>query len=1314
VSNKREWGGALGAAAGAVYGYYTGNYSAIYYGFSIGYGVGAAVEKKPGMEGPRLEDLKFTSSQYGQPIPWLLGTPRVSGQIVWASDKREIATPTEAGKGGGPTNTSYTYEIDVLVMLCDHEAKFVTRIWSNGKLVWTRKLGAGGGSFEASDNTDQWKSLTFYSGAAAQLPDPIYEASVGVGNAPAYRGRATLMIEGLQLGGSGQLPNLTFELARDGAVSNTALLDAPLISSGSDAAADPATYTTNNAGSLAFASDGVTVTGDISNPVNMTWTSSATNNKLNSAKTEYNGQQFTVEVEADFLAGIGSGTGNVNTFLSYPAPAAVISFAVRRVSGANRIFAVHLATGDTQTIDCGVQPSNRFRIVFNAAGTEVQWYVGDTLVHSKTRVRVGAAPQTVVLSAIQHGNQGVSQYRFKNLRVYLGESPTEIYAPADVTLRSAVEAICARAGMPADTYDASALAAITQPVRSLAMPVGPSRPVIEQLATAFFIEAYLRDKLYFRPRGGAAAATIPWSDLAANADQPDDQSLPLSIGNHLELPPQASVTYINVNDDSQSGTEYSDRFTTGQAAVQSITLGLGLMPAEAKGIADAVVADTQAALVQGTVALPMTYAYLDPSDVVNVVDRDARTYRLRLGRKTDESGVLSFDVVADDALALNSIRTTDPGPGNAGTVTKYGDTVFLPLDIPLLRDDDNSAGYYVQAKGTTTLWPGGVIKSSADNVTFTSAAEINESAVFGACTTTLGNYTGVGFDEVNSVTINVGNGTLASSTRDAMLADQAVNAMMIGDEVIRFRSAVLVSAGVYTLTGLLRGQRGTEWAVATHAAAERAVLLRAAGMRRVSQNLNENGQLRYLRAGTLGAAVLPTTTNFTNTNRALKPLSPSDVRGVAQGGQRILLSWRRRSRLSTKLMTPSGLPLGESTESYIVRIYSLGPTTLKRTLTSTTASVAYERADQLADGITAGVEARVDVSQVSAAVGEGYVGSGTIYGAAQAVAQITQITLGGTFASGSQLYAQLGSTRVDYTTVTGDANLNGAATSFAAAIDATAPYAASAASAVITVTGPISTAYAVDVGTSAGNNTVTFSVAQTASPTVVGVSNEILINWGSPTGYAPPNTIGTLLVQRTTPALNLSVSGSNLGSPSTNPDIAVEFIADEVLNAWSNAGYAAAYGLLLVKDSGYGLGRLRLFTPATEPYNWTVQVFSSEPSDITGGSANTARGRTPATARPQIVEATFAGTPTTGWIYRVTLAGVNYSYTATGADTTMANIATGLAGVINGTPAIPYAATTVGAVLRIAHLTNNVPFTYSGKVISGTITVDAVITQNAA
>jgi hypothetical protein len=183
-------------------------------GWTIGSLIGSAFAPAQKSQGPRLNDLSVSSSAYGTPIPYVQGSPRIAGQIVWASTKREIATTTrQGGKGGGKQKvTTYTYEVDLLILLTDNIIPGITRIWSNGKLIWNKSLTADAATIAASDSTPAWTRITAYTGSASQLPDPTYEAAVGTANAPAYRGRGSVFIQGLQLGSSGQIPNLTFEI----------------------------------------------------------------------------------------------------------------------------------------------------------------------------------------------------------------------------------------------------------------------------------------------------------------------------------------------------------------------------------------------------------------------------------------------------------------------------------------------------------------------------------------------------------------------------------------------------------------------------------------------------------------------------------------------------------------------------------------------------------------------------------------------------------------------------------------------------------------------------------------------------------------------------------------------------------------------------------------------------------------------------------------------------------------------------------------------------------------------------------------------
>jgi hypothetical protein len=202
---------AYGVAAGSVVAF---GMTAAQIGFAVG-SVAGSILFSPTQKasGPRLADLKAPQVTYGSTIAYIEGHPRLAGTLVWASEKREISTTTQqGGKGGGGAEvTSFTYEIDVMVMLSENVAAALRRVWWNGDLVYTRAEDADLASLQSEE--ERWERLTFYSGAADQLPDPTYEAAVGVGNAPAYRGRSCVFIESLQLGSGGQLPNLTFEVS---------------------------------------------------------------------------------------------------------------------------------------------------------------------------------------------------------------------------------------------------------------------------------------------------------------------------------------------------------------------------------------------------------------------------------------------------------------------------------------------------------------------------------------------------------------------------------------------------------------------------------------------------------------------------------------------------------------------------------------------------------------------------------------------------------------------------------------------------------------------------------------------------------------------------------------------------------------------------------------------------------------------------------------------------------------------------------------------------------------------------------------------
>lgn len=183
-------------------------------GWMAGSMVGAMLLKPPAPQGPRLEDKKVSSSTYGNAIPVVWGTDRCAAQIIWSSDLIEHEEEV-GGKGFGDGATIYTYSVNVYICVCESpfaKPRYPLRLWGNGRLIGT----FNGQSWDVDDQLISRAGVREYIGAADQMPDAVYEAAVGVANAPAYRGRLTIMLEGLWLTDFGnRVPNFELEVTSE-------------------------------------------------------------------------------------------------------------------------------------------------------------------------------------------------------------------------------------------------------------------------------------------------------------------------------------------------------------------------------------------------------------------------------------------------------------------------------------------------------------------------------------------------------------------------------------------------------------------------------------------------------------------------------------------------------------------------------------------------------------------------------------------------------------------------------------------------------------------------------------------------------------------------------------------------------------------------------------------------------------------------------------------------------------------------------------------------------------------------------------------
>jgi hypothetical protein len=193
-------------------------------------------------QGPRLSDLSVQVSTYGMMIPKLYGPEnRITGNVIYSSGLIESSHKEKSGGKGGPSVSTqvYSYSVNMAVAFCDAQRKPVSaikKIWANSKLIYSAGGDSGSGSVAPDPvSAGVWAELVFHDGDMAQMPDSLLEGALGMGNVPAYRGTAYVVIWGLQLADYGnRIPNLEFLIEADEEISVGEVLEDIVAASGID------------------------------------------------------------------------------------------------------------------------------------------------------------------------------------------------------------------------------------------------------------------------------------------------------------------------------------------------------------------------------------------------------------------------------------------------------------------------------------------------------------------------------------------------------------------------------------------------------------------------------------------------------------------------------------------------------------------------------------------------------------------------------------------------------------------------------------------------------------------------------------------------------------------------------------------------------------------------------------------------------------------------------------------------------------------------------------------------------------------------
>jgi hypothetical protein len=559
-----------------------------------------------------------------------------------------------------------------------------------------------------------------------------------------------------------------------------------------------------------------------------------------------------------------------------------------------------------------------------------------------------------------------------------GLASIPVYTPEGVELNTILNSYWQSCGIPASMIDLTETEGI---IVDGYTAEGTGKAVTDETAAGYFFETVNNGYgIKTILRGQASVRTIAYEDCGVGVDDAKAEPIELDSDSAAEVPRRISLSAANGDADHQVMTESDDRILGPNVETRSLSLAISMSPERLKGIANTMAADWKTASRTGKVSLGLDHIDLELGDVVTLTGRSGETYRVRLVQENFADYVREFDWVLDRSadlqeagLAAGAAEPTLTVQGGAGSA------LVVPIDGPLLRNADDSTGQYVGADlqdGALSA----VVFQSADNVTYSSAAEVTAELTRGTLLTSLRAWNGKHqWDAYSTFDVLMSDGgTLTSSTKAAMHADRTVNGCLIGSptrgwELCRFVSASLIAADTYRVTTMLRAMGPTETLAYLHPPGETFILLRDDGsIRSISAALAQAGT-RYWKAVPPGRTVAGTaavTSDFQSIRT--KPLAPTFLQCERDTSGNATFTWTPRTRLQT-LWEGAIFPESEPAGTWRVEFFAFASFgTVVRTRTVSTPSVEYTAAEQTADGVSDPSRIAVRVQRVSAASQVGY------------------------------------------------------------------------------------------------------------------------------------------------------------------------------------------------------------------------------------------------------------------------------------------------------------------------------------------------------
>ncbi len=495
-----------------------------------------------------------------------------------------------------------------------------------------------------------------------------------------------------------------------------------------------------------------------------------------------------------------------------------------------------------------------------------------------------------------------------------------------------------------------------------------ARGTLEPLIRAFRVNAAdAGDRVLFRGLARPVDAEIDPDTLVERADAP---LVRRRRAQETELSSELVLRFLDEGKDYRLGTATSRRLSGESRRTSALDLAAVLEFAEAERLTDALLRDVWSGRERAELELPPSALAFDAGDLLSLAD-GARPESL-IAERIEDSESRSLELRRIDVRGPATLRSSQRLP--PGTADLFGTAEVRIVDI---APPDGIEPHAPRLAVFADPWPGTVaVYAATEGGGFHLASALSARATMGRLTAPLAPGPYGLFDRANAIEVELFGGALAGLPDIDVLAGGNAAAVMTASgswEVLQFAAAEMVGENLYRLTRLLRGQSGTEQAMATGAEADADFVLLDAAIAPLPIRADQLGlPLRYRIGPARDDYAAPSFVEIeaTGAGVGLVPFAPVHLRAHRDlGSGDIALSWIRRTRFGGTAWELAEVPLNEEREAYRVEI--LDGEDILRTAETTSPAFLYTLAEQSADFAGPAGDFTLRVAQLSATAGPG-------------------------------------------------------------------------------------------------------------------------------------------------------------------------------------------------------------------------------------------------------------------------------------------------------------------------------------------------------